>query len=101
MAPWTGASVGSAGYSFVLSPARVPSLEAYMKTIRGCAMLLLWLLPMTGGAMDVPAAESTWPPAPPPAPPSGEWNYLMRLEATTLALLPRAGVAADEGLAQV
>jgi hypothetical protein len=71
-----------------------------MKTICGCAVLPLLLLPMTGGAMDVPAAESTLPPAP-LAPPSAEWDYLMRLEATTLALLPRAGVAADEGFAQV
>ncbi len=53
-----------------------------------------WLLLLTAGATG-PAAEGTAPP------PVRTWHSLVRLEATTLALLPRGGVGTDEGFAQV
>ncbi|MCK8499092.1 hypothetical protein [Myxococcus fulvus] len=54
----------------------------------GLAALLL-LLSSTGWASE-------------PSPPLvREWRYLMRLEATTLAFLPRAGVGEDAGFLQV
>jgi hypothetical protein len=43
------------------------------------------------GAMAPPLSASS----------AGRWRYLTRLEVTTLALLPRAGVGAEEGFAQV
>ncbi len=66
---------------------------------RRCVVwLLLW--PMLGGATEPPLAERTSPP-PTLVPPSGAWHSLTRLEATTLALLPHAGLGADEGFVQV
>jgi len=65
-----------------------------------CVTRLLLLLPMTAGATEPPAAEHLASPSV-PVPPSGAWDYLTRLEATTLALLPRAGVGENAGYAQL
>lgn len=65
---------------------------------RWVGILLLWLLPMTGGASEPPAPEEA---APSPAPPPRRWYYLTRLETATLALLPRAGAGEREGFVQV
>jgi len=43
------------------------------------------------GAMAPPLSASS----------AGRWRYLARMEVTTLALLPRAGVGAEEGFAQM
>lgn len=67
---------------------------------RSCAVCLLLLWPMRGVATEPPTAGST-PPPPSRLPPSGAWVFLTRLEATTLALLPPAGLGAEEGFAQV
>ncbi len=61
-------------------------------------VVVLLLLPRLGGAIASPNAENAASP-PAPASPSGAWHSLVRLEATTLALLPSAG--ADEGFVQV
>ncbi|WP_246137555.1 hypothetical protein, partial [Myxococcus llanfairpwllgwyngyllgogerychwyrndrobwllllantysiliogogogochensis] len=37
----------------------------------------------------------------PPTPPARKWHYLTRVEATTLAFLPRGGVGKEEGYLQV
>ncbi|QSQ11903.1 hypothetical protein [Myxococcus landrumensis] len=66
----------------------------------GVAALLLLLFPMLGWASEAPSPEEA-PSVPPPEPATREWHYWMRLEATTLALLPRAGVGDDEGFIQV
>ncbi|WP_425334835.1 hypothetical protein [Myxococcus stipitatus] len=66
----------------------------------GVAALLLLLFPMLGWASESPSPEEA-PSVPPPEPAAREWHYLMRLEATTLSLLPRAGVGDDEGFIQV
>jgi len=55
---------------------------------RRYVVLLLLLLPMTGRATEPPAPEEA---APSPAPPARRGYSLTRLEATTLALLPRTG----------
>ncbi|ATB51312.1 hypothetical protein [Corallococcus macrosporus] len=65
---------------------------------RWVGILLLWLLPMTGGASEPPVSEEA---TPSPAPPPRRWYYLTRLEAATLALLPRAGAGEREGFVQV
>ncbi|NVJ10103.1 hypothetical protein HUW63_33385 [Myxococcus sp. AM001] len=67
---------------------------------RCLAALLLFLLPMTGWASEPPAPEEEASTVP-SVPPAREWHYLTRVEATTLALLPRAGVGEDEGFMQV
>ncbi|HEX5748129.1 MAG TPA: hypothetical protein VFZ09_17955 [Archangium sp.] len=54
-------------------------------------------------------SQADGPPPPPvgavepprPASPPARWSYLTRLEVTTLALLPRAGVGVQEGFVQV
>ncbi|MFP2934648.1 hypothetical protein ACLESO_57985, partial [Pyxidicoccus sp. 3LG] len=51
-----------------------------------------------GGATEPPAPAET---APLPAPPARRWYYLTRLEATTWALLPRAGLGTEEGFVQI
>ncbi|RKH52605.1 hypothetical protein [Corallococcus llansteffanensis] len=63
---------------------------------RRWVMLCLWLLPGAGEATASPDSEPATP-----APPTRPWYSLARLEATTLAVLPRAGTGADEGFAQV
>ena len=65
---------------------------------RRCVVLLLLLLPMTGGATESPAPKEA---TPSPTPAARRWYYLTRMEATTLALLPRAGVGSEEGFVQV
>ena len=69
-----------------------------MWRIRSRAVLLLLLWPMAGGATEPPAPEEA---APSQAPSSRAWHYLTRLEATTLALLPRTATGEGEGFAQV
>ncbi|WP_141618469.1 hypothetical protein [Myxococcus sp. AB036A] len=64
------------------------------------AALLLLLLPMKGWASEPPAPEEEASTAP-SAPPARKWHYLTRLEATTFALLPRAGAGDDDGFIQV
>ncbi|NTX11000.1 hypothetical protein HUA76_09405 [Myxococcus sp. CA056] len=64
------------------------------------AALLLLLLPMTGWASEPPVPEEEASPIA-QAPSARRWNYLTRVEATTLSLLPRAGVGEDEGFIQV
>src|SRR5437868_75931 len=64
-----------------------------------CVVLLLLLLPMTAGATPEPPAPEAVVPS--PAPTARRWYSLMRVEATTLALVPRAGVGAEEGFAQI
>ncbi|WP_342380314.1 hypothetical protein NVS55_12090 [Myxococcus stipitatus] len=66
----------------------------------GVAALLLLLFPMLGWASEPPSPEAA-PSAPPLEPAAREWHYWMRLEATTLSLLPRAGVGDDEGFIQI
>jgi hypothetical protein len=61
-----------------------------MKRSRGCLMWLLLLWPMRGAA-SLPTAVT----------PLDEWGTLIRLEATTLALLPRTGGGSGEGFARV
>jgi hypothetical protein len=51
-------------------------------------VLLLWLWPALGGALEPPAS-------------SGTWRCLARLEATGLALLPGGGVQGAESYAQL
>nr|BDT38457.1 hypothetical protein MFMH1_81260 [Myxococcus sp. MH1] len=68
---------------------------------RSClAALLLLLLPTTGGASEPPAPEAESSTTP-DALPARKWHYLTRVEATTLAFLPRAGAGEDEGFMQV
>ena len=64
------------------------------------ALLLLVLLPWPGWASepDLPEEEA---PSTPPDSSARRWNYLTRLEATTFALLPRAGAGGDDGFIQV
>jgi hypothetical protein len=65
----------------------------------GCVMLLL-LLPRMGEATELADAQSTsalFAPTPTRLP----WLYLTRLEATTLAFLPRSSPGADEGFLQL
>ena len=65
---------------------------------RRCVVLLLLLLPMTGGATESPAPKEA---TPSPTPAARRWYSLTRMEATTLALLPRAGVGSEEGFVEV
>ncbi|ATB44846.1 hypothetical protein [Corallococcus macrosporus] len=68
---------------------------------RSClAALLLLLLPMKGWASEPPAPEEKAATAPSVAP-ARKWHSLTRVEVTSLALLPRAGVGEDEGFVQV
>src|SRR5688572_7775834 len=66
--------------------------------------------PATPGPGEAPATQTLAeaPPAPEPElaapvalPSPRKWHYLTRLEAATWALLPRAGVGAEEGFAQI
>ncbi|MFY2560196.1 hypothetical protein ACN469_21475 [Corallococcus terminator] len=66
----------------------------------GFVALLLLLFPMLGWASEPPVSEKETS-SPSLAPPARKWHHLMRLEATTLAFLPRAGVGEDEGFVQV
>ncbi len=61
-------------------------------------LLLLLLLSQEEGP-DNPPAGATEPPL--SASPAGKWRYLARMEASGLALLPRAGAGAEEAFAQV
>ncbi|PTL77549.1 hypothetical protein DAT35_42845 [Vitiosangium sp. GDMCC 1.1324] len=61
------------------------------------AVLLLWLWPALGGAMEPPSPDGE---SPPPAS-FATWRYLTRLEATGLALLPNSGVGGAERYAQL
>jgi len=65
---------------------------------RWVGVVLLLLLPMTGGASEPQAPEEA---APSSAPPPRRWYDLTRLEATTLALRPRAGAGKSEGFVEV
>ncbi len=67
---------------------------------RGGRVWLLSLWPMLAGATEPPSAGNLPPPL--TSVPLGEaWHSLARLEVTTLAQLPHAGLGADEGFAQV
>ncbi|WP_163781526.1 hypothetical protein [Myxococcus vastator] len=72
----------------------------HRKRICLAALLLVFLLPMTGWASEPPAPEEVAS-STPPTPPARKWHYLTRMEATTLAFLHRAGVGEDEGFMQV
>jgi hypothetical protein len=61
--------------------------------------LLVLLLLSQAEAPGNPPAEEIEPPQ--STSPGGRWRNLTRLEASGLALLPRAGVGAEEGFAQV
>ncbi|WP_021781304.1 hypothetical protein [Myxococcus hansupus] len=63
-------------------------------------LLLLVLLPWPGRASEPPLPEEAAP-STPAASPARRWYYLTRLEATTFALLPRAGAGGDDGFVQV
>ncbi|MFY1828044.1 hypothetical protein ACN47A_19135 [Myxococcus fulvus] len=63
-------------------------------------LAVLMLLSMSGWASEPPAPEEESSTAP-AAPPARKWHYLTRVEATSFALLPRAGVGKDEGFVQV
>ncbi|MFP2906250.1 hypothetical protein ACLESD_14520 [Pyxidicoccus sp. 3LFB2] len=65
---------------------------------RWVGLLLLWLWPGLGGAAEPPSPEEA---APSSALPARRWHSLTRLEATALALLPRAGTDEGEGFTQV
>lgn len=68
---------------------------------RSClAALLLLLLSAKGWASEPPLPEEEAS-SPSPTPPTRKWHYLTRVEAATLALLPRAGVGDEEGFMQV
>ncbi len=68
-----------------------------MWVARGFVVLLIILLPTPGGANESPSAEGTAS-HPADVSPASAWYFLMRLEATILALLPSMG--ADEGFVQ-
>ncbi|WIG95088.1 hypothetical protein [Myxococcus sp. SDU36] len=71
------------------------------RTRRWLAALALWaLLPLPGWASEPPLPDDEAPSTPSASPPRG-WRYLARLEATTFALLPRAGAGGDDGFIQV
>jgi hypothetical protein len=61
------------------------------------ALPLLGLWPELGGAAEPPVPEDE---AAARVSPARQWCYLARLEATGLALLPRAGLGAEERFAQ-
>ena len=61
-------------------------------------LLVLLLLSQAEGPDDAPAGAMEPPLS---AAPAGQWRYLTRLEATGLALLPRAGAGAEEAFAQM
>ncbi|WP_163994393.1 hypothetical protein [Pyxidicoccus caerfyrddinensis] len=83
-----------------------------MRVKRSWAAALLLLLPGVAWTQeeDAPAIESpeeTSPASEPETdepdalPPTRQWHYLKRLDTTTWALLPRAGVGRDEGFVQI
>ncbi|WP_164015114.1 hypothetical protein [Pyxidicoccus trucidator] len=57
--------------------------------------------PATQTPAEAPPAPEPEPAAPVAMPSPRKWHSLTRLEATTWALLPRAGVGAEEGFAQI
>lgn len=73
-----------------------------MRRPRRClAALVLWVfLPWPGWASE-PHSPEEEAPSSATASPSRGWRYLTRLEATTLALLPRADAGGDDGFIQV
>ncbi|RKH68495.1 hypothetical protein [Corallococcus aberystwythensis] len=69
-----------------------------MRMTRSVAVWLWLLLPVAAWAEDVPEV----PPLEVQRRPLDEpWRNLLRVEATTLSFLPRAGVGTDEGFLQV
>ncbi|MBZ4374583.1 hypothetical protein NR800_25350 [Corallococcus interemptor] len=65
-----------------------------MFLLRRWAVVLLSLLPGTGWAEDLTGPMPT-------AEESPRWLHLLRMEATTLTLLPRQGAGVDEGFARL
>ncbi|RKH38591.1 hypothetical protein D7Y23_37885, partial [Corallococcus sp. AB050B] len=69
-----------------------------MRMTRSGAVWLWLLLPVAAWAEDVPEA----PPVEVERRPLDEaWRNLLRVEATTLSFLPRAGMGTNEGFLQV
>ncbi|MCE9669819.1 hypothetical protein LY474_18645 [Myxococcus stipitatus] len=68
---------------------------------RSCLAVLLLLLLSTNGWASEPSIPEEEAPPVPPKPPARPWYYLTRIEATTLALLPREGMGEEEGYLQV
>ncbi|MCP3105163.1 hypothetical protein LZ198_40475 [Myxococcus sp. K15C18031901] len=64
---------------------------------RCCRAALLLLLLSTVGWASAPSSSEEGSPSSPPS----RWYSLMRLEATTLAFLPRGGLGETEGFAQL
>src|SRR4051794_39918027 len=50
---------------------------------------------------EAPSASEPEMAAPISMTPAPRWHYLTRVEATTWALLPRAGMGAEQGFAQI
>jgi hypothetical protein len=69
-----------------------------MRGTQSGGVVLLWLLSMTAGASELPAPKEA---APSPVPAARGWHALVRMEATTLALLPRENGGMAEGFAQI
>ncbi|WP_233602156.1 hypothetical protein [Corallococcus sp. CA047B] len=68
-----------------------------MRMTRGGAVWLLLVWPVAAGAEGVPDTQ----PEEERRVRDSAWRSLLRLDATALALLPRAGVGTDEGFLQV
>ncbi|GEN12098.1 hypothetical protein MFU01_71350 [Myxococcus fulvus] len=64
-------------------------------------MAVLLLLLATSGRASEPLSPEEGVSTDLAEPPARKWSYLMRVEATSLALMPRAGVGEDEGFVQV
>ncbi|MCY1019390.1 hypothetical protein [Pyxidicoccus sp. MSG2] len=67
-----------------------------MRVKRSWAAVLLLLLPGVAWTQSEPETDE-----PDVLPPTRQWHSLTRLEATTWALLPRAGMGRDEGFVQI
>ncbi|RKH50545.1 hypothetical protein D7Y23_12845, partial [Corallococcus sp. AB050B] len=64
------------------------------------AVVLLLLSPGAGGAQEAVAPEEE-PASPATAGEDARWAHWLRMEATSLTLLPRRGVGGDEGFVQL